>query len=246
MPKRRVVVVAWVGLTGSAGAGKDWLCRELANRWFPVRRVSIADALKRMLIAMDPYVGGDERLTTVMERHGGSMEQAKWACPEIRRLLQRLGTEGGRACLGADVWIRTAMMDHGDDDDGDGGGVVLNVVTDVRFPNEAEALRAAGGVIVHVTRPGAPPDLHLSGAQARHASEVAIKDIRPDITFVNNGDDDEVRRVAVEISRKLLGTTSTTTTTTSSTSTMLGVAAVQIALGLVVVAVCCVIRFSKI
>jgi hypothetical protein len=86
-----------------------------------------------------------------------------------RRLLQELGV-GARDVLGADVWVDALMRDLP-------GRVVI---TDVRFPNEVEAIWDRGGVVVKVVRPGVGP--------ARgHVSETAIDHLALPIV-VNDGD----------------------------------------------------------
>jgi hypothetical protein len=56
------------------------------------------------------------------------------------------------------------------------------VVTDCRYPNEADALKAAGFRLVRVVRPGAPPQPFGS-----HASETALDDYVPDALVLNAG-----------------------------------------------------------
>ena len=62
-----------------------------------------------------------------------------------REFLQRLGTEGIREVLGDDVLVNAVPLDRDCD---------LLVITDVRFPAEAEVIRAAGGEVWRVYRPG--------------------------------------------------------------------------------------------
>jgi hypothetical protein len=76
-------------------------------------------------------------------------EVLKEDCPEIRGLLQRMGTEVGRQMFGEQVWINKAMEIAERED---------NVVfSDVRFHNEADAILRAGGRLWRVTRPGVGP-----------------------------------------------------------------------------------------
>ena len=63
--------------------------------------------------------------------------------PEVRRLLQVIGTEAGRDIHGIDVWVDMtfdAIQKLGPDQP-----VVL---TDIRFANEAQRLRSHGGHLV--------------------------------------------------------------------------------------------------
>jgi hypothetical protein len=66
-----------------------------------------------------------------------------------RHLLQTLGTEWGRSCVHPDVWLMcwretaTSYLNDG----------VPVVVDDLRFPNEADLIRALGGQLWHIHRP---------------------------------------------------------------------------------------------
>lgn len=108
-----------------------------------------------------------------------------------RHALQQLGTEWGRECYG-NVWVdyalrvakellrnvgrytaRTGLLS--------GGTNIAErvpqgvVISDVRFINEVEAIRAANGNVWKIERPGAG----LTGAAAQHASEQEQNSIDP-------------------------------------------------------------------
>ena len=102
-------------------------------------------------------------------------ERAKLDNPEIRRTLQRFGTEVGRNILGENLWVDTtfALMEPGKD----------YVITDMRFPNEHAAVNDALGFTVRVYREGSG----LSGTAALHASETALDDHSFDYTLSNDG-----------------------------------------------------------
>lgn len=80
-----------------------------------------------------------ERLATVGPRGTVTAEISG------REFLQRLGTEGIREVLGDDVLINAVPLKRDCD---------LLVITDVRFPAEAKAVRDAGGEIWRIYRPG--------------------------------------------------------------------------------------------
>lgn len=170
--------IAWdfghVGLVGKARAGKDTAAATLvALGW---QRVAFADPLRDMAYAVDPHIeiAGNRghsflRLSAVVDAVG--WEKAK-SYPDVRRFLQRLGSDGVRDHLGADLWVAAAMarVDR------------PTVFPDVRFPNEADAIRARGGIIVRVVRRE-----HLTGEQADHPSETALDGLEPDATVCNDG-----------------------------------------------------------
>lgn len=141
-----------IGLSGYAQAGKDSIGAVLVAE-YGFERISFADALKDMLYALNPRLDVDWRIANQVDSYG--WERAKSVDPEVRRLLQRLGTEAGRNVLGADIWVQTAMKKVKP-----GGKYVF---TDVRFPNEAEAIRALSGQMWRVTRDNhAPANDHPS------------------------------------------------------------------------------------
>ena len=67
---------------------------------------------------------------------------------KVGRILQLLGTEGGREFFGEDVWVRCALKAYEAQIDPDGLGSVLEpkvfLVDDARFPNELGAFREFG------------------------------------------------------------------------------------------------------
>ena len=73
-----------------------------------------------------------------------------------RHLMQTLGTEWGRA-QHRELWVRSVFrrMDHAQR--AAGPARLSWVVHDVRFPNEARAIRERGGYVVRVCR-GEPPE----------------------------------------------------------------------------------------
>ncbi|MDG4783285.1 hypothetical protein O7614_26865 [Micromonospora sp. WMMD961] len=142
-----------VGLLGRSRAGKDTVGARLVERHGYVR-YAFGDNVRRLALAIDPLVDvsfDGERLGELVNACG--WESAK-QFPEVRRFLQRLATEAVRE-IDPYFWIRPVM----DDVEADIRGVVI---TDVRFHNEAEAIRRAGGLLVRVIRPDLPPDPHVS------------------------------------------------------------------------------------
>lgn len=183
-----------IGLMGYAQVGKDTAAATLVADGY--ERIAFADALRDMLYALNPSVpfGDLDRMGSIIPEgwttvswlvdHNG-WDAAKQN-PEVRRLLQRLGTEAGRQVLGQDIWVRTAMQKAKP------GGKYI--ITDVRFPNEADAIRAAGGQLVRIMRPG-------YGPVNNHPSETALDDVEADYTIVNN---DTLAWLAGSIRRAIL------------------------------------------
>lgn len=170
-----------VGLIGYAGSGKDEVGSVLV-RDHGFNRVAFADKVRAMARGIDPYVRVERkwwwprfvRLTSILPSDDTS---SSWGevkkIADVRRLLQRLGTEGGRVVLYDDVWVDAAL----DDID------YVNkdwIITDARFPNEFDAIRSRGGILLRINRRGAGP---LND----HASETSMDDVQPDYIIPNNG-----------------------------------------------------------
>jgi len=86
--------------------------------------------------------------------------------------LQKIGTDALRDNLHQDVWVNALMVDY---------NPTLNwVITDTRFPNEAEAIKKAGGIIIRIERPGVKP-------VNPHPSETSLENWKFDHVINNDG-----------------------------------------------------------
>lgn len=165
-----------VGLTGLKRSGKTTAAGALVARGFQV--VSFADPVREALAALDPWVGGYAQLSSLLgwaarvrpDSDPWEVLKVSTIYPDVRVLLQRMGTEAGRGVLGPDVWVDAWVARVGEQP---------VVAPDVRFPNEAEAVHSLGGVVVRVVRPGLVSD--------GHASEAGIPDGLVDAEVTNCG-----------------------------------------------------------
>jgi hypothetical protein len=165
-----------IGLSGYAGAGKDEVARILKPHGW--ERASFADPLRAALYALDPVVDNPRdagsligaKLQSLVDEYG--WDNVKRTNPEVRALLQRMGTEVGRDLFGADFWVDQAMASLEE-----GGRYVF---TDCRFPNEADAIRSRGGEVWRVTRPGVT-------RVNQHPSETALDTYDFDRVVLNVG-----------------------------------------------------------
>lgn len=125
-----------LGLTGYAGSGKDYTYAHLKETYDGmVARVAFADGVRfEIAEALDLRYTPHERILW-----------NKPYPPEVRALLQWWGTEFRRA-QDPDYWVKKGIERiheyeaHAD----------LVVVTDVRFANEAQAIKEIGGMVVEV------------------------------------------------------------------------------------------------
>lgn len=171
-----------IGLSGRAGSGKDQsyeYVREWAeSKGLPVRRDGFADRLKLSAALALGYQGSLEECVAICNE----IKQEGWRIEVVepsgdvhfisgREYLQFYGTEAHREVFAPDFWV-SVVMDRYEP------GEVL-VVTDVRFPNEAEAIRSAGGQVWQLVR----PDFRLDSA---HASEIPLPPELIDRTIAND------------------------------------------------------------
>lgn len=150
LPLVEVLRPTLIGIGCTQRVGKDAIGAYLVERHGFVR-VAFADFVRDLAREADPAVIGGIGLNLLVE--GSGWESAK-AVPEVRQFLINLGV-GARKVLGDDVWMEAGRRKIQELLD-DGRSVV---VTDVRFPNEADMISFLGGELWDVKRPGSPePD----------------------------------------------------------------------------------------
>ena len=154
-----------IGLSGYARSGKDTVASLLPD----YTRRAFADVLRDALYRLNPYVGNGLTVADLVDEYGWEVAKSG---DEVRRLLQVLGTEVGRKMIDNDIWVKMATRDILKED--------AIVFTDVRFPNEAEAIKSLGGTVWRIERPGIKA---ING----HASETAMDDWPFDCTITNSG-----------------------------------------------------------
>lgn len=123
-----------IGISGKAGYGKDFaasIFRRLVEEEFNQRTCvwSLAHSLKARAYA---EAKGELSFTDVWYNKP----------PQLRKLLQEIGTEKGRNVFGEDFWLLQAEAFF--KLFGIGAGVELIIVPDIRFLNEVEFVRYGG------------------------------------------------------------------------------------------------------
>src|SRR6478735_800868 len=192
-----------VGIGGKLASGKDAIADYLVSEYGWVK-FGMSDALADALYTLDPWI------VTIKPLKGNSFFKLwrKWFAkeeafqdiemigyaalvdrvgyveaktnPEVRRLLQVLGTEVGRKQLSdGDLWtgimerkINKAVAD----------GAPGVIVTGVRFPNEVELFEQIGADTWWVDRPSLK-----STVNAGHASENSVSAVDFELVVRNDG-----------------------------------------------------------
>jgi hypothetical protein len=159
-----------IGLAGYARSGKDTVADILVQQGYT--KHAFAETMRHALYTLNPNIdihGHRVYLQPAVDSMG--WEAVKEGSMEYRPLMQRLGTEVGRQLISESVWIDQVFQDF----------TGLDVIADVRFENEANAIRAAGGVVWKVTRPN-------TEAFNAHPSETSLDDYNFDALIVNGSD----------------------------------------------------------
>lgn len=154
-----------VGLCGPAGSGKTTIAKTLVENHGFIRK-PFAGPLKRMIAAgfnIEPYLldGPREVKALPMSIFGGKT---------LREVMQTIGTEWGRNLICEDLWANAWQTDIGIG--------YSYVADDLRFANEAAAVRNLGGYVIRLNRDG-------SGINSSHASE-KLEGFVPDLEIDNN------------------------------------------------------------
>lgn len=107
-----------------------------------------------------------------------------------RTLLQKLGTEAMRNGLHTNVWVNALFSDYSPTNG------TSWCITDMRFPNEFDAVKKRGGITIYVHR----PDTHsLQSMIEVHESETALDNHEFDYAIINHGSIEDLVKVVREI-----------------------------------------------
>ena len=161
-----------IGLTGYAQSGKDTVAKILVEQ-HGFTRVAFADKIREFLYETNPMfdsIAGEPMFVKARVDRDG-WEEAKKS-PHIRRLLQNSGV-AARKVFGDTFWVQQALRQvHFEGN---------YVITDVRFENEAEAIKKYdNSQLWRVKRLGIDPiNSHLSESQ--------MDGYPVDQIFTNNG-----------------------------------------------------------
>lgn len=153
-----------IGLSGYAQSGKDTIANILVDKhgW---KQLAFADKIREFLLAAD-----SGQLKVEVDTFGWDMVKQD---PDIRASLQAVGV-AARQVFGEYFWVDQVMAQVVKDGS-------HYVITDVRFPNELEAIHSAGGLVGRISRLGVD-------AVNEHVSEHALANSQFDFRIENDGD----------------------------------------------------------
>lgn len=163
-----------LGLVGFIGSGKGTVAKHLVNK-YQFEQESFAHTLKDACAIIFGWprhlLEGDTEESRVWRERRDPWWSEKLQIPHFtpRYALQHIGTETLRKHFHADIWslslehrIRTASNNI--------------VISDVRFPNEIDAVRNNGGYIIFIDN-GERPDWFNIAKKAHKGDAVALDDM---------------------------------------------------------------------
>lgn len=164
-----------IGLGCTAQVGKDTAAEYLEKKYpGKVKRVAFADKVKTVAMSLfdlswEQCYGPKEIKEAVDPRYGITP----------REILQGIGQKMRE--IYPPIWVDTLF--YTTIPQWEKEGYDCFVVSDVRYPNEADAIHAHGGVVVKVVR-----DAGGVSVGAEHSSETAMRDYQDfDFIIENNG-----------------------------------------------------------
>jgi hypothetical protein len=177
-------MVRKIGLAGKSGSGKDLIADYIGDR-YSYKKIAVADAIRKEVAdfldkALGTWFTAIPGFTAVvMAFH--NMVWEKPTHPAMRILLQWWGTEYRRS-QDSNYWTKKLAERLNNNE--------WIVVSDVRTPDEMKEIRAAGGEVWFVIRPGVAPV-----GIPNHYTEIALEDAKFDRTIVNDGTIDDLKQM---------------------------------------------------
>lgn len=162
-----------IGITGKPGAGKDTVYDLLCSLYTVARPVRLKFADELVAHVSRAFNVSSSLFTNRISKDLPS-EELFGRAP--RQVLQAYGTDFARKLIKESIWVDYVRQAVYESD-----GINPVVITDVRFNNEAEMIRAEGGEIWRILRPDNPFSC------GDHEAELGIKDSLVDKEIMNDG-----------------------------------------------------------
>jgi hypothetical protein len=174
-----------IAFTGPAGCGKSTAAEYLATK-HGFEQYGFSFPLKELV--GDLFDFSDEQLygpSHCRNEPDARYPRADGTCLSPREALQKFGTDAARSCY-PDIWVDACMryVDDVLESIGDPAGLPGICLMDLRFDNEARAVRARGGIVVKLHRTAGG----IQGSMAQHSSEAGVHDSLVDQHISNHGE----------------------------------------------------------
>lgn len=177
-----------IGIGGKLASGKDAISDHLVEEHGWVK-LGMSDALGEALYQLDPFVPVEKkfllffkkisfiRYSTLFDEVGYTQAKVN---DEVRRLLQKLGTEVGRKIIGESTWTDIVVRRADAAIEAGAPGVII---TGIRYPNELGMITEdLAGELWWVHRPRLAATVN-----AGHSSETSVSETDFDRTILNDG-----------------------------------------------------------
>jgi len=193
-----------IGISGYSGSGKDLvgtIIQEISlNKWHIKKWAGKLKTIASILtgIPVENFEDQEFKKTLLGPEWGTVKDIPLNGVPvfadiqfnslmTVRDFLQKLGTDAIRNSLHENTWVNATMIDYTTEANW--------IITDTRFPNEAEAIKKVGGIVIRINRPGVQPI-------NPHPSETSLDDWSFDAVINNDGDvSDIVHKVGLLLYR---------------------------------------------
>ena len=193
-----------IGISGYSGSGKDLvgtIIQEISlNKWHIKKWAGKLKTIASILtgIPVENFEDQEFKKTLLGPEWGTVKDIPLNGVPvfadiqfnsliTVRDFLQKLGTDAIRDNLHENTWVNATLADYTTESNW--------IITDTRFPNEAEAIKKAGGIVIRINRPGVQPI-------NPHPSETSLDDWEFDAVINNDGDvSDIVHKVGLLLYR---------------------------------------------
>lgn len=178
-----------IAFSGLKGSGKDTAAMPLLGLGY--QNAKFADPIKAMARAYFRTLGAPE--DEIDRLVDGDLKEVptEYLFGKTSRLLQQVvGTEAGRDGVDPDIWVKALALRASK-----GAKIVC---TDLRFPNEVDYIRQAGGVSIRIERPGLNQNEF-----SLHASEIHIPTLDVDRVIINDGTIEDLHRDVIWTLSKL-------------------------------------------
>lgn len=164
-----------IGLAGRAGSGKSTCASWLVERHGAVEH-SFARPVKSLT---------RELFDLTEEQVNGTQAQKEAIDPRWgqsgRQLMNKVG-DAARRHVADDIWIRGVLRAI------EQSTVRIAVISDVRFPNEADIINRAGGVVIRLRCPDAQTSVDPNTATERGVDEIAAEHVTVELSIARSPD----------------------------------------------------------
>ena len=178
-----------IGISGKKGSGKDTFYKIVREINSDFVNLKFADKLKSICAEITGLP-----INYFYDRDYYGIYLDRWGMT-IREFMQKLGTEALRENFDPEIWVKSLMVEIEDRNQ-------PAIITDVRFKNEANAIKDAGGYLVRIN----PGFSSYENTNDQHRSEIELDDYEDwDFLINNNKDLDSYVKSVILVFNQILG-----------------------------------------